>query len=488
MCDDCCDGWTLLWRRRPRAITVQDCPDILVNTPGHKVQEAFRVRKRTLGKGGFSTVKLLTNRKTGAACVMKEIRKSSVSNLKLLQEEVKLQASMDHPHIARLFETFEDEQFIKIVMEHCEGGNVLHLIKGAGALPQSHAAHLFRQLICALIYMHQHCHVVHRDIKPENLVLKEKDMSVDQATVKLIDFGFAREFSQNNQLKTICGTPIYVAPEVFSGSYTEKCDIWSSGVTLYYMVCGRPPFQGDRVQVILREARKGLQGLLASSLSSSEDREVEGLEPETSHALIELVEEMCELLEARRPSAQQVLESQWLRLCAKSISHAASCASDEIAANLQNFSEMNPLKKAALNTIVHVIDDSDIQHLRETFECLDTRGEGTIPLDTLHTTISKSTHRQDADSICRTLAGEFKEMDYSNWLSANVQPSQYLKEQYCWEAFRILDKDSSGKISVPELCQVLAKHGLPHLDETHCEHLLAEFDKLPVWFQVLLTC
>ena len=468
--------------RTTPAILGDDCPDcILVNVPGRRVQEAFKVKKKTLGKGGFSTVKRLINRRTGAVCVMKEVNKSSVNDMQLLREEVKLQASMDHPHIARLFETFEDQYHLDIVMELCEGGDVLHLIEKSGCLPQGQAQDIFRQLMCALSYMH-HSHVVHRDIKPENLVLKERQTAGERLTIKLIDFGFARKFEDGVRLKSICGTPLYVAPEVFSASYSEKCDIWSSGVTLHYMIVGRPPFEGEDVDVILRKARKGVH------LSDTVSRLGESIPPAASQLLVE----MCELSEYKRPSAHMILlQSSWLQ--GEVVSGEATETSDEIASNLRRYSVMNPLKKAALNTLVHVIDDSDLQRPRETFESLDTRGEGSIPLDTLRKAISESALGQDADSICSSLdAGGVNQMDYSNWLSANVKPQQYLKQGYIWEAFRILDKDSSGKISAPELQQVLAR-AAPQLDEAECEDLLAQFDKslgqkiLCFWLHFALT-
>ena len=501
---ECCVGCLALWRKTAiaaaPAITKKDCPEcILVNIPGRRVQEAFKVKRKTLGKGGFSTVKRLINRRTGAVCVMKEVRKNSIADMQLLQEEVKLQASMDHPHIARLFETFEDSQHIDIVMELCEGGDVLHLIEKSGCLTEILSSDIFRQLMLAVSYMHQKAQVVHRDIKPENLVLKETTERVldlldpclqnshsfpsspsspsshsprPHLTIKLIDFGFARKLETGVRLKTICGTPLYVAPEVFTGSYCEKCDIWSSGVTLYYMLLGRPPFDGDDVDVILRKARKGMQ------LSGSMVTELGGPVP---CGAVQLIGRMCDLSDSLRPSAHEILlESCWLReeQVSVEIRSEVTETSDEIAKNLRKYTLMNPLKKAALNTIVHVIDDSDLQRPRETFESLDTSCKGSIPLATLRKTISESALGKDADRICSSLdTSGLEEMDYSNWLSANVKPQQYLKQGYIWEAFRILDKDSSGKISAPELQQVLARAS-PHLDEAECEHLLAQFDKM----------
>lgn len=249
--------------------------------------------------------------------------------------------------------------------------------------------------------------------------------------MKLIDFGFARSFKTG--LKTICGTPLYVAPvgprrfwmwqavkstlkkedvrgeerlncqEVFSGHYTSKCDLWSCGMTLFHMLTASPPFTGD-LQQILRAARRGLEPQALARLASEEAKEV--------------VASLCSVCPLGRPSACSLLQGQWL------LKREREVPREEIAENLQHYSEMHPVKKAVLKTIVHVIEDKDIQCLREAFESLDTHGEGSIPVDTLHSTIASSTRSTEADSIC----GHLEKMDYSNWLSANVQPQQYLKE------------------------------------------------------------
>ena len=239
---------------------------------------------------------------------------------------------------------------------------------------------------------------------------------MERATVKLIDFGFARSFKTG--LKTICGTPLYVAParghvcrrerlflgcqEVFSGHYTSKCDLWSAGMTLFHMLTASPPFTGDLRQ-ILRAARRGLEPQALARL------------PPKATSLVASLASVCP---AGRPSAASLLQVEWL------LQENREVKQEEILSNLQHYSEMHPVKKAVLKTVVHVIEDKDIECLREAFESLDTHGEGSIPVDTLYSTIASSCCKEEAQSIC----GHLEKMDYSNWLSANVQPQQYLKE------------------------------------------------------------
>eukprot|EP00931_Biecheleriopsis_adriatica_P102488 TRINITY_DN77452_c0_g1_i1.p1 TRINITY_DN77452_c0_g1~~TRINITY_DN77452_c0_g1_i1.p1 ORF type:complete len:521 (+),score=107.45 TRINITY_DN77452_c0_g1_i1:49-1611(+) len=458
----------------PRACSVDgdDCPEsILCHTPGHRVREAFAVKKHALARGGFGTVRRVRHRETGAPCVMKEIPKTNRADDARLQEEVKLQASMDHPHIVRLFEVFEDEKQVYILMEACDGGDVYHAVQKAGYFEELDAWHIFRQLMSAVSYMHHSCHVVHRDIKADNLLYKEHSLATAEATVKLIDFGFAKRFEPGMQSFTsVCGTVFYMAPEVFEGAYVETCDIWSCGVMLYFLLCGAMPFGGKDHQAILRKAKKGQLPFKRSAWK------------DVSASAKTLIGHMCRLQAGERPSAHDVLfNNAWMKQESEQIvtrrSERPTETNEEIAINLEHYSAMHPVKKTALNTIVHVIDDSDLSLPRDAFERLDRNGEGAVRFEELRTSLLES---QLEDGWINSLLGKLDcdgsgKMDYSNWLSANVHKQHYLKEGYMREAFRIFDKDSSGKISKSELHRMLRAHGV--FEEDECSRLLAEFDK-----------
>lgn len=110
-----------------------------------------------------------------------------------------------------------------------------------------------RQGFSALKYLHEN-NICHRDIKPENFLLyKEKKPD----NIKLIDFGLAKKLSENEIMSNPNGTAYYIAPEVLKGEYTVKCDIWSMGVVLYIMMCGRPPFKGKSNPEIISSVLKG---------------------------------------------------------------------------------------------------------------------------------------------------------------------------------------------------------------------------------------
>jgi serine/threonine protein kinase len=132
-------------------------------------------------------------------------------------------------------------------MELVDGGSLLTYIGNVQSLKEPTARRLFYQLLCVLDYLHRDCHIAHRDIKAENVLLDR------HLNIRVVDFGLARAFTASKPfLRTTCGSPAYIAPEVIQEKpYTAAADIWSSGVLLYGMVTGRLPFYDQNMSVML---------------------------------------------------------------------------------------------------------------------------------------------------------------------------------------------------------------------------------------------
>ena len=159
---------------------------------------------------------------------------------------------VDHPNIIKLYETYEDELYLHLVMELCTGGDICDRIINAGSLSEAQAAHLMKQLFGAINYLHS-CNITHRDLKPENFIY-ENDTSDE---IKICDFGMSIKSDGKYKLRSIAGTPYYLAPEVLRGSYTKACDIWSLGVFMYFILLGKHPFKGTNLDSIYEKAAKG---------------------------------------------------------------------------------------------------------------------------------------------------------------------------------------------------------------------------------------
>jgi calcium-dependent protein kinase len=127
-----------------------------------------------------------------------------------------------------------------LVLEFCEGGELFHYIIEKKYLSEEQSAYIMKQLFLALDYLHSK-QISHRDIKPENFMLSKKG---DLTCIKMIDFGLSKDFSEQNTMNSMNGSPYYIAPEVFLQKYNMKIDIWSMGVVIYIMLSGKVPFPG----------------------------------------------------------------------------------------------------------------------------------------------------------------------------------------------------------------------------------------------------
>jgi calcium-dependent protein kinase len=211
--------------------------------------------RRNLEQAGTAPCILLKLNKTGNYVAIKAIQKLKVKDYESFITEMNILKGLDHPNIYKLYETWETDRIWFLSTEYCKGGELFYYIvkQENKHLTEGEAALIMRQSFSALKYLHENS-ICHRDIKPENFLLyKDKDPD----NIKVIDFGLAKKLSENEIMSNPNGTAYYIAPEVLKGDYTVKCDIWSMGVVLYIMMCGRPPFKGKTNPEIINSVLKG---------------------------------------------------------------------------------------------------------------------------------------------------------------------------------------------------------------------------------------
>ncbi|KAI0136196.1 MAP/microtubule affinity-regulating kinase [Xylariales sp. AK1849] len=219
---------------------------------------------KLIGKGSFGKVYLAHHKLTNGSKVVLKSAKKDDSNL---AREIHHHRQFVHPHIARLYEVIVTESMVWLVLEYCPGDELYNYLLKHGPLPVDKVQKIFTQLVGAVSYVHQQS-CVHRDLKLENILLDKHE------NVKLVDFGFTREYEgKSNHLQTFCGTICYSAPEMLKGEkYAgEKVDVWSLGVILYALLCGELPFDDDDDNItrtrILSEEPKYPEHLSADALS-----------------------------------------------------------------------------------------------------------------------------------------------------------------------------------------------------------------------------
>ncbi|KAF5901968.1 serine/threonine-protein kinase ULK2 isoform X1, partial [Clarias magur] len=201
-------------------------------------------RKDLIGHGAFA--------KTDWEVAIKSINKKNLSKSQiLLGKEIKILKELQHENIVALYDVQETPNFVFLVMEFCNGGDLADYLQAKGILRED-TLRVFLQQIAAAMRVLNSKGIIHRDLKPQNILLSysgRKKSSVSGIRIKIADFGFARYLQSNMMAATLCGSPMYMAPEVImSQNYDAKADLWSIGTVIYQCLVGKPPFQANSPQ------------------------------------------------------------------------------------------------------------------------------------------------------------------------------------------------------------------------------------------------
>ncbi|XP_023806356.1 serine/threonine-protein kinase BRSK2 isoform X4 [Oryzias latipes] len=214
----------------------------------------YRLEK-TLGKGQTGLVKVgihcVTCQKVAIKIVNRE--KLSESVLMKVEREIAILKLIEHPHVLKLHDVYENKKYLYLVLEHVSGGELFDYLVKKGRLTPKEARKFFRQIISALDFCHSHS-ICHRDLKPENLLLDEKN------NIRIADFGMASLQVGDSLLETSCGSPHYACPEVIRGEKYDgrKADAWSCGVILFALLVGALPFDDDNLRNLLEKVKLGV--------------------------------------------------------------------------------------------------------------------------------------------------------------------------------------------------------------------------------------
>lgn len=230
--------------------------------------------KNKLGSGGFSVVYRVVDTVTMQEYACKICPKSNIANEKdraRFQREIDAMTYLQHENLVALRDFLSDDVNYYLIMDLCQGNELLEYITNNGKLDEKTAAVIFKQMIVAISYCHS-VGVAHRDLKPENILFTEFPK------LKIADFGLCGYVSEKAMMKTFCGSPCYAAPECLCKmEYDGRLsDIWSAGVILYFMVTGQPPWNVANMSLMSRQIVKG-QFTFKAKVSSECRNLIEGI-------------------------------------------------------------------------------------------------------------------------------------------------------------------------------------------------------------------
>jgi len=404
------------------------------------VYERYTVERGVLGNGLSGVVRTVINRQTNRKAAMKSLRIENMSQKKwdLLYNEVEIYLRLDHPNICRLLEVYEDETAIHLIMELCSGKELYDRLASKRRYSEFDAVVAVLQMFGALSFMHDHS-MCHRDLKLENWVYTDE---TEDAKLKLIDFGFSKVFSPGMPMTAMHGTVYYVAPEVLKGSYDYKCDVWSTGVIVYMLLSGSPPFNGQSDSSIISKIKKGNYTFAGQRWN--------GISDDAKDFITRLLQHS----QADRPTAQEALKHRWLQRLKPSSDE--QCIDTEVLSQMKDFATSHVMKRAALNLMALSLTSSELESLESQFKALDVEGRGVIRLKDLKTAMR--THLNMNPTEVGKLfkdAGDDSEILYSEFMAAAMQSKFKMKGYMMWEAFQKFDQDNTGRITVEGLRVVL---------------------------------
>ena len=415
---------------------------------GRALRDCYEFTKN-LGKGGYGKVFQVRNKKTGQLYACKKLSKLNVNNLIKFRREINILVKMDHPNIIKLYDVFESQNSLYLIMEECHGGElfdrILKRIESNEMYSEKEACEIIQQVMSAIEYCHKQG-IVHRDLKPENLLYLKEGPELNNP-LKIIDFGLSQEININKILSSKVGTAYYVSPEILQGKYSEKCDVWAAGVILYVLLSGEPPFNGPSDGVIYSKIRQFKFNFPEKRWSK------------ISNDAKDLLSKML-VPEAQRLSASQVLEHPWFQLVKDNKIPLEKIKLDGNSNFFKEYKESNKLKKIVLLYMASKLQEEEILDLNKLFKAFDEDNDGQIDYKEFEQGImrlnSKGIKKEEIQSMFDEIDSDNnKKIDYTEFIAATLQKNVFLKKEKLFDAFSALDTDKNGKIAKDDLMGVL---------------------------------
>ncbi|KAI3808404.1 hypothetical protein L1987_24354 [Smallanthus sonchifolius] len=331
---------------------------------------------KLLGHGQFGYTYVAIDKTNGDRVAVKKIDKNKMvlpAAVEDVKREVKiLQALSGHENVVQFHNAYEDSSYVYIVMELCEGGELLDRILGKkdSRYSEKDAAIVVRQMLKVAAECHLHG-LVHRDMKPENFLFKSRK---DDSHLKATDFGLSDFIRPGKKFTDIVGSAYYVAPEVLKRKSGPQSDVWSIGVITYILLCGRRPFWDKTENGIFKEVLRNKPDFRRKPW------------PNISPSAKDFVKKLLVKDPRSRLTAAQALSHPWVR----EGGNASEIPLDiSVLSNMREFVKCSRLKQFALRALASTLDEEELSDLKDQFHAIDVDKSGAISLEEMKEALAK---------------------------------------------------------------------------------------------------
>lgn len=464
---------------------------------------------QNLGNGAYGDVYKVRRKQDNEIRALKEIKKLHFredNNFNEIKNEINILKKIDHPNILKIYEFFEDEKKIYIIMEYCDGGDLFNKAEECGLMNEFTVKYIMYQVFLAINVLHMK-KVVHGDIKTDNIAFmkrkdpdeinkrdkknifkifnKEKQLNkeileaenMDELSpdsldllkelakyeVKLVDFGCAKMKKKtdiNKKLSGIIGTDYYCSPEVVKNNYDYECDEWSCGVMMYILLSGNVPFEGDTEEEIFKKV-----------LNNSPNMDI----PELNHISNSCKDLILKLLEKdpnKRIKSADVLNDEFFTK-GINIGNLLAGIKNENEIILKNFVKKNTkrlggsekknskFKDAVISYItLNFLDKQQENKAKEIYRQLSLDDENyIITKKSFHQTMKKSFGQLTQEEIEKLFNylddNNNEEIEYHELIKGLTEKKYLLNEKNLKEAFNFFDIDSNGEITWNEIANIM---------------------------------
>lgn len=387
-------------------------------------------------KGQEVAVKVIPKAKMTSSIAIEDVRRE----VKILRA-----LSAQNRNLVIFYDAFEDSENVYIVMELCEGGELLdRILSRGGRYTEDDAKKVMIQILNVVAFCHLQG-VVHRDLKPENFLFTSKD---EDSELKAIDFGLSEFVKPDEKLNDIVGSAYYVAPEVLHRCYSTEADVWSIGVIAYILLCGSRPFWARTESGIFRTVLKA---------DPSFDEQPW---PSMSAEAKDFVKRLLIKDPRKRMSASQALCHPWLKSQTD-----VEVPLDVLLFKLMKFyMRSSSLRKAALKALSKTLTADELHYMKVQFALLEPNKNGTIGLENIKSALVKNATDAMKDSHVLDVLGslnalQYRRMDFEEFSAAAVSVHQLEAlerwEQHARSAYEIFEKEGNRPIMIDELASEL---------------------------------